>query len=138
MVFQACFLSKSDATLCTSERLRSAVHHHVRFKISFASESLFTVRTSHLSFDCLLAGVHAYVSSQTTGTSKLSTTVDTKKFFFDSLMNQLKVLHQSLLSFEPFSTVLHTANEWFFTENKKIKIEPQKKSITCCDVACDL
>ena len=115
MIFQARLLCKGDTTPRTREGLGSAMHNQVRLEVRLATEGLLTMWAANLSLDSLLTCVHADMSSQTAGAAELGATVDAEELLLDPLVDQLEVLHQSLLSFELLAAVFDATDEWLFT-----------------------
>ena len=115
MIFQARLLCKGDTTPRTGEGLGSAVHHHVGLEVRLAAKGLLAMWAANLSLNSLLTCVHADMSSQTAGAAELGTTVDAEELLLDPLVDQLEMLHQSLLSFELLATVFDATDEWLFT-----------------------
>lgn len=115
MIFQARLLCKGDTTARTGEGLGSTVHNHVGLEVRLAAKGLLAMWAANLSLDSLLTCVHADMSSQTTGAAELGATVDAEELLLDPLVDQLEVLHQSLLSFELLAAVFDATDEWLFT-----------------------
>ena len=118
MIFQARLLCKGDTTPRAREGLGSTVYNQVGLEIRLAAKGLLAMRAANLSLNSLLTCVHADMSSQTTGAAELGATVDAEELLLDPLVDQLEVLHQSLLSFELLAAVFDATDEWFFTGKK--------------------
>ena len=118
MIFQARLLCEGNTTPRAREGLGSTVHYHVGLEVRLAAKGLLAMRAANLSLNSLLTCVHADMSSQTTGAAELGATVDAEELLLDPLVDQLEVLHQSLLSFELLAAVFDATDEWFFTGKK--------------------
>ena len=91
------------------------MHNHGGLEVRIAAEGLLAMWAANLSLNSLLTCVHADMSSQTAGAAELGATVDAEELLLDPLVDQLEVLHQSLLSFELLATVFDATDEWLFT-----------------------